>query len=116
NALALREAIDVDAGRLLDLGAVVGATADQGMNAKITADGSPNVLYLEDMLEAAFGEGFRVICPITDPYVKHHGALGPYALIHVTNKDQIAPVKNWLAQQPGITEVNDKQEAVSLLQ
>ncbi len=115
-SLAFYEAIDVELGKLLALGAVVGATADHGMNAKIKADGSPNVLYLEDMLEAAFGDGFRVICPITDPYVKHHGALGSYAVIHVTNKDQIAPVKNWLAQQPGITEVYDKQEAVRLLE
>src|SRR5205085_7128732 len=72
-SLAFYEAMDVEIGKLLQLGAIVGATADHGMNAKIKTDGTPNVLFVEDMLEENFGKGFRVICPITDPYVKHHG-------------------------------------------
>ncbi len=85
-SLAFYEAIDKELGKLYNLGAVIGATADHGMNAKIKADGSPNVLFVEDMLEAQFGAGgFRVICPITDPYVKHHGALGSYVVVHVAN-------------------------------
>ena len=39
------------------------------MNAKNRADGKPNVIYLETELTEKFGEGFRVVCPITDPYV-----------------------------------------------
>ncbi len=61
---------------------------------------APNVLFLEDMLEEKFGEnGFRVICPITDPYVKHHGALGSYVVVHVSDKTKINEIKNWLAMQ-----------------
>jgi len=116
-SLAFYEAIDKELGRLLELGSIIGATADHGMNAKIKADGSPNVLFVEDMLEAQFGgNGFRVICPITDPYVKHHGALGSYVVVHLEDKSKINEVKNWLTIQPGITEVHDRPAAVRLLE
>ncbi|WP_276500834.1 phosphonoacetate hydrolase [Terrimonas pollutisoli] len=116
-SLAFYEAMDKEIGKLIALGAVVGATADHGMNAKVKADGSPNVLFVEDMLEENFGEnGFRVICPITDPYVKHHGALGSYVVVHVNDKTKISEIKNWLAVQPGITEVYDKATAVRVLE
>ena len=115
-SLAFYEAMDTEIGKLLQLGAVVGATADHGMNAKVKADGSPNVLYIEDMLQEKFGDGFRVICPITDPYVRHHGALGSYVVIHVQNTALINEVKNWLEIQPGITEVFNKATAVRVLE
>jgi phosphonoacetate hydrolase len=115
-SLDFYEAMDKEFGRLLLAGAIVGATPDHGMNAKVNAAGEPNVLYLEDLLEARFGDGFRVICPITDPYVKHHGALGSYVVIHVQQKGLIPTVKDWLALQPGITEVHDKASAVNLLE
>jgi len=115
-SLAFYEAMDKEIGRMYQLGAIIGATADHGMNAKVKADGSPNVLYVEDMLQEKFGDGFRVICPITDPYVKHHGALGAYVIIHVQNNTNINEIKNWLAIQPGITEVYDKETAVRVLE
>ena len=110
------EAMDKEIGRLVELGAIVGATADHGMNAKVKKDGSPNVLFVEDMLSEKFGDHFRVICPITDPYVKHHGALGSYVVVHVSDKSIINDVKNWLQVQDGITEVYDKITAVKLLE
>lgn len=115
-SLAFYEEMDREIGRMLELGAVIGATADHGMNAKIKADGSPHVLFIEDMLEAQFGNGFRVICPITDPYVKHHGALGSYVVVHVDDTSRLAEIKSWLAAQPGITEVHDREAAVHLLE
>lgn len=117
DSLAFYEAMDAEIGKLVNLGAIVGATADHGMNAKVKADGSPNVLFVEDMLEAQFGEnGFRVICPITDPYVKHHGALGSYVVVHVNDKSKVNDIRNWLAIQPGITEVYDRATAVHVLE
>jgi len=115
-SLAFYEALDKEIGRLAELGAVVGATADHGMNAKVKKDGSPNVLFVEDMLSEKFGDHFRVICPITDPYVKHHGALGSYVVVHVSDKSIVNDVKNWLQVQDGITEVYDKTTAVKLLE
>lgn len=75
--------IDRRVARMIELGAVVGVTADHGMNDKATADGSPNVVFLEDELNARFGDGaVRVICPIADPFVRHHGALGSFVRVY----------------------------------
>ena len=53
------------------------------MNAKTDAFGRPNIVFLQDVLDARFGAGAtRVILPITDPYVVHHGALGSYATVY----------------------------------
>ena len=69
--------------RLDALGATVVVTADHGMNAKTDAFGRPNVVFLQDVLDARFGAGAtRVILPITDPYVVHHGALGSFATVY----------------------------------
>jgi phosphonoacetate hydrolase len=70
--------------RLDALGAVVALTADHGMNAKTKLDASPNVIYLQDLLDGWLGAGrARVILPITDPYVVHHGALGSFATLYL---------------------------------
>jgi len=80
-------AIDDRVARMIDLGAVVGITADHGMSDKSREDGTPNVIYLEDELNGRFGAGaVRVICPITDPFVKHHGALGSFVRIYRKSK------------------------------
>jgi phosphonoacetate hydrolase len=77
--------------RMDALGAVIALTADHGMNAKQKADGSPNVIYLQDLVDGWIGAGkARVILPITDPYVVHHGALGSFATIYVTGADRDA--------------------------
>jgi phosphonoacetate hydrolase len=114
--ISFYENMDKEFGKLLQLGAIIGAVPDHGMNAKVDADGKPNVLFIEDMLEEKFGNGFRVICPITDPYVKHHGALGSYVVVHVPDKSIINSIKDWLLMQKGITEVFDKASAVRMLE
>ncbi|QPB24511.1 phosphonoacetate hydrolase [Rhizobium sp. 007] len=84
DALDFMAEVDRRVERLLHLGAVVGIVADHGMNDMSRADGSPNVLYLGDWLDQAFGAGAtRVICPITDPFVRHHGALGGFVRVHI---------------------------------
>ncbi|HEV8315468.1 MAG TPA: phosphonoacetate hydrolase [Burkholderiaceae bacterium] len=66
------------------LGCVIALTADHGMNAKTWLDGSPDVIYLQDVLDAWLGlRQARVILPITDPYVVHHGALGSFATVYL---------------------------------
>jgi phosphonoacetate hydrolase len=66
-------------------GAVIALTADHGMSPKTRLDASPNVIYLQDVLDSWLGAArTRVILPITDPYVVHHGALGSYATIYLT--------------------------------
>jgi phosphonoacetate hydrolase len=103
-------------GRLVAAGAVVGVTADHGMNAKQQPDGSPNVLYLESMLASLFEFDIRVILPITDPYVVHHGSLGSFAVLHLPPGEAVEPVARCLLQQTGITEVYDRHTAARKLE
>lgn len=113
-------AIDAELGKLAAAGAVIGITADHGMNAKQQADGSPNVIYLETELKMKFGPGFRVILPITDPYVAHHGALGSFAQVHLptdhASRITVTDVVEWLRAVPGITEVLPRDQAARLME
>ena len=89
--------------RLDELGATIALTADHGMNDKFGADGQPNVIYLQDVLDDWLGAGAaRVILPITDPYVVHHGALGSFATAYLPPGLDAAPVIACLAGLEGI--------------
>ena len=101
-------------GDYLDAGFVCAITADHGMNDKTRPDGSPDVRYLGDLLGAAGIEGFRVILPITDPYVVHHGALGSYATVYVDPGD-LGRARAVLEGVPGIERVLDRDEAAARL-
>ena len=92
------------------LGCTLALTADHGMNAKHDpATGAPNVVYLQDQLDAWYGEGHaKVILPITDPYVVHHGALGSYATIYI---DDAGDIPDRLRAIPGVTDVMDNATA-----
>jgi phosphonoacetate hydrolase len=104
--------IDQALGRLLSLGATVALTADHGMNDKSKPDGSPNIVFLQDLLDRAFGlEKTQVILPITDPYVKHHGALGSYATIFLNPSVYPVAVLNLLSKQPGVELVLNREPA-----
>jgi phosphonoacetate hydrolase len=70
-------------GQLDAMGCVIALTADHGMNAKTRMDAQPDVIYLQDVLDDWLGAAkARVILPITDPYVVHHGALGSFATVY----------------------------------
>jgi phosphonoacetate hydrolase len=115
-SLAFYGALDAEIGRLLALGAVVGITADHGMNAKCDPLGNPNVIYLETCLADHFVDGFRVICPITDPYVVHHGALGSAVTVYLPDQARRDAVARWILNLDGITEVYDRETAAHKLQ
>ena len=109
-------AIDTEVGRLLELDAIVGITADHGMNAKCNGDGEPNVIFLETELAREVGDGCRVICPITDPYVVHHGALGSAVTVYLPDNLEREVVANWIAALDGVTEVHPRETAVAKLE
>jgi len=89
--------------RLDAAGATVVLTADHGMNAKTDAFGRPNIVFLQDILDAAYGEeATRVILPITDPYVVHHGALGSYATVYAEGRVAVDAIHARIAALPGI--------------
>jgi len=103
---AFNRAIDDRVRRLVELGASVGLVADHGMNDKARPDGQPNVVFLEDELNNRFGTGaVRVICPITDPFVRHHGALGSFVRVYARNGADIPSLIAASAALPGVTMV-----------
>ena len=97
--------------QLDELGAVIALTADHGMNAKHDTAGEPNIIYLQDELDRLLEPGAaRVILPITDPYVVHHGALGSYATVYLPEDADAAGLKMKLADIDGIDAVYDNRE------
>jgi phosphonoacetate hydrolase len=95
------------------LGAVIVATADHGMNDKHDPKTKkPNVIYLQALFDQWLGEGrARVILPITDPYVVHHGALGSFATVHVPKGADIAGLIARVKALDGIDVVLSQAEA-----
>lgn len=93
------------------LGATLALTADHGMNAKHQAGGEPDVIFLQEILDDLLGkEKSRVILPITDPYVVHHGALGSFATVYLTDESAAADVAAKLKDLPGVQNVYDRAE------
>ena len=98
-------------GRLDALGAAIALTADHGMNAKTDDGGAPQVVYLQDILDGWLGAGrARVILPITDPYVVHHGALGSFATVYLPDGVDARAASASVAALPGMELVLDREE------
>ncbi|KAE8553238.1 hypothetical protein TMatcc_007328 [Talaromyces marneffei ATCC 18224] len=73
------------------------------MSQKSNADGEPKVLFLEDKLHEEFGAGSaRVICPITDPFVRHHGALGSFVRLYLKDLTNIDSVLAYCKSLPEV--------------
>ena len=95
------------------MGAAIVVTADHGMKPKHDANGAPAVVYIQDLMDDWLGTAAaRVILPITDPYVVHHGALGSFATAYLPAGADRADIMAKLAVTPGILEVLDREEAV----
>ena len=93
------------------LGATLALTADHGMNAKHTSDGAPDVIYLQEVLDDMLDAGdARVILPITDPYVVHHGALGSFATVYLNDDLDSDAVADALRNIDGIERVYPRVE------
>src|SRR5271155_769724 len=109
---AFHSAVDAKVGRLAALGAVVGLIADHGMNDKTNEDGTPRVVFLEEELNRRFGpNAVRVICPITDPFVKHHGALGSFVRVYARGAADIRALMAASAELRGVALVLDAADA-----
>ena len=99
-------------GQLDAMGCTIVATADHGMNAKHDGDGAPRVIYLQSLLDDWLGTGAaRVILPITDPYVVHHGALGSYATAYLPDGADAAALAERLRAIEGMELVLDNGAA-----
>lgn len=112
-AKAFYEMFDRYLGQLDAMGAAIVVTADHGMKPKHDATGAPNVIYVQDLLDDWLGQGAaRVILPITDPYVVHHGALGAFATAYLPHGADRADIIVRLAARPELLEVMDRDAAV----
>jgi len=93
-------------GKLQELGALVALTADHGMGDKSDESGNPNVIWLQDLLDQKLGSGVcRVICPITDAFVGHHGALGGFVRIYLEDKNNLKKVYEIVQAVEGVENV-----------
>jgi phosphonoacetate hydrolase len=109
---AFNRGVDHRIAAMVAAGAIVGVVADHGMNDKSRADGAPNVVLLEEELNRRFGDGaVRVICPITDPFVRHHGALGSFVRVYAKRPADIEPLMAASRALPGVELVLDRNEA-----
>jgi phosphonoacetate hydrolase len=98
------------------MGCVIALTADHGMNAKVAMDGTPDVIYLQDWFDAWLGTAkARVILPITDPYVVHHGALGSFATVYLP-AGRVADAQARIAAMRGIERVLTRDEAARVFE
>ena len=94
------------------MGCVIAITADHGMNAKVGMNGMPDVIYLQDWFDQQIGLGrARVILPITDPYVVHHGALGSFATVYLPEEVAKKDIIHELAGMRGMACVLSREEA-----
>ena len=95
------------------IGAAIVVTADHGMKPKHNADGTPAVIYVQDLMDDWLGKAAaRVILPITDPYVVHHGALGSFATAYLPEGADRAGIVARLKALPEMLEVTTREEAV----
>jgi len=105
--------VDRYIGELDEMGAAIVLTADHGMKPKHDANGEPAVVYMQDLLDDWLGKAeARVILPITDPYVVHHGALGSFATAYLPEETQIADIISRINAIDGIMLAIDREEAV----
>ena len=96
------------------MGVTIALTADHGMNAKTDAAGAPQIIYLQDWFDAQIGTGMvRVILPVTDPYVAHHGSLGSFATAYLPTSANLTELSAKLRKVRGVELVLSRVEAAA---
>ncbi|MCE9657262.1 MAG: phosphonoacetate hydrolase [Burkholderiales bacterium] len=96
------------------MGVTIALTADHGMNSKTDAAGAPQIIYLQDWFDAQIGAGTaRVILPVTDPYVAHHGSLGSFATAYLPPGADLAGLSTKLRKVRGVEVVLSRAEAAA---
>jgi phosphonoacetate hydrolase len=111
-ALEFYKAMDDRFARLEELGATIGLVADHGMKDKCDTEGNYNIIYLQDLLDEKYGAGnTKVICPITDAFVGHHGSFGGFVRVHCFNDVNPSDAIEFIRPIEGIEVVLAREEA-----
>lgn len=113
-ALEFFQSLDRRCAKLDRLGATVALVADHGMKDKCAPDGTYNIIYLQDLLDRRFGPGkTRVICPITDAFVGHHGALGGFVRVYCLEDLAIDDAIRFIESVEGVESVLERADAAT---
>ena len=113
-ALEFFQSLDLRCAKLDRLGATVALVADHGMKDKCAADGTYNIIYLQDLLDRRFGPGkARVICPITDAFVGHHGALGGFVRVYCFEDLAVDDAIRFIESVEGVESVLERADAAT---
>ena len=113
-ALDFYRSLDRRCAELDRLGATVALVADHGMKDKCAPDGTYNIIYLQDLLDRRFGpEKTRVICPITDAFVGHHGALGGFVRVYCFDALKVSDAIRYMESIEGIEAVIERADAAA---
>jgi phosphonoacetate hydrolase len=112
------QALDTRLGQFFDLGAIVAVTGDHGMSDKSNEDGTPKILFLETELISRWPKsGARVICPIADPFVRHHGALGGFVRVHIKGEAaEVGAMVEFCQSLPQVEAAYTGEEAAALFE
>jgi len=106
------ERLDDAFGRLAQQDIVLALTADHGMSDKSNAAGEPNVIWLQDLLDERFGKDeMTVVCPITDAFVGHHGALGGFVRVWSKGRVSADLIIAYVQSMEGVELALDKSTA-----
>jgi phosphonoacetate hydrolase len=110
--------LDARLGKFVELGAILAVTGDHGMSDKSNKDNSPNVLFLENELNSKWPKSNpRVICPISDPFVRHHGALGSFVRVHLTGgADDVTEMITFCQSLPQVEAAYTGDDAAALFE
>ena len=115
-ALEFYKEMDDRFARLDEMGVVVGLVADHGMKDKCDADGNYNIIFLQDLLDERFGKNTtKVICPITDAFTGHHGALGGFVRVHCFDGASAEDVIEYARSLDSVEAVFDRTQAAEKL-
>ena len=113
-ALGFYASLDRRCAKLDRLGAIVALVADHGMKDKCATDGAYNIIYLQDLLNRRFSpEKTRVICPITDDFVGHHGSLGGFVRVYCFEDLKVSDVIRYIESIDGIETVIERGDAAT---
>lgn len=114
-ARAFYAQLDDAIGRLMAEDVTLALTADHGMSDKSNAAGEPEVVWLQDSLDARFGAGeTTVVCPITDAFVAHHGALGGFVRVWTRGRVTAREIIDHVGALDGIELALDRDAACRL--
>ncbi|KAJ5724689.1 hypothetical protein N7493_006417 [Penicillium malachiteum] len=107
-------AIDERLQKLVSLAPVVGVTGDHGLSRKSNELGEPNVLLFEETLNSKFGlKATRVICPIMDPFVRHHGALRSFVRVYLKDITNLDAMLAFCQSLPEVEEALGREDAAT---